>query len=766
MAGRPLRQNRNPRYANTDRECGQENGHGNGPPPAVNLSRADLMAIATIVVTTLQGCPTFRGDADPEVGQSWLKSVETQLRLLEVPDALKVDVIVPFLEDRAAKWWEAVSPAMTAAGPITWRIFRETFLKQYYPAEVRLQKLSEFENLTQAPDMSVVEYTSKFNALGSYVPAIMGDKVLKLHRFKKGLNSRIQSALAVYQPANFSDLMGAAIRAETDIRRREGENKNKRPHIGQSSQGDTQGSAEEIMVYASDVGKRDTELSNVLLLPTKQPGPNKGTGQITGANPNKPKEGKPNARVFAMTQEEADHANEVVSGMDWLARNNALVDCKEKRLKLRTPNQEEIVYHEELLGIVPDREVEFEINLVPGAAPISKAPYRMAPAELKELKEQLQELLDKKQVRPSVSPWGALVLFVKKKVGSMRLCIDYRELSKITIKNRYPLPRIEDLLDQLKGATVFSKLDLRTGYHQLKVRVEDIPKTAFRTRYEHYEFTVMPFGLTNAPAAFMDLMNRVFKPFLDRFIVVFIDDILVYSSNEKEHEEHLRLTLQTLREKELYAKFKKSGVSVDPKKVEVITEWPKPKNVTDIRSFLGLAGYYRKFVEGFSSIAIPLTKLTQKNSKFVWDEGKANKVADALSRKNGGKITLASLSARPCLQETVKLNQDRDPELKKLKGQVESGKSQDLQIDDKGVIWMKGRLCVPDSDNLRQEMLSKAHKSKFSVHPGSQSRAPATWRIIATFGDTRVEMGTYLHELCGRITKVEARSRRNMGNCR
>ncbi|XP_073064111.1 uncharacterized protein [Primulina eburnea] len=221
MAGRPPRQNRNPRYANINREGRQENEQGNRPPPAVNLSRADLMAIATIVATTLQGlgnqnanqpppppppngvkfhheslrknrCPTFRGDADPEVGQSWLKSVETQLRLLEVPEALKVDVIVPFLEDRAAKWWEAVSPAMTAAGPMTWQRFREAFLKQYYPAEVRLQKLSEFENFSQAPDMSVVEYTSQFSALGSYAPAIMADEVLKLHRFKKGLNSRIQ----------------------------------------------------------------------------------------------------------------------------------------------------------------------------------------------------------------------------------------------------------------------------------------------------------------------------------------------------------------------------------------------------------------------------------------------------------------------------------------------------------------------------------------------------------------------------------------------
>jgi len=174
-----------------------------------------------------------------------------------------------------------------------------------------------------------------------------------------------------------------------------------------------------------------------------------------------------------------------------------------------------------------------------GIAPISKALYRMAPAEMKELKTQLQELLDKGFIRPSVSPWGAPVLFVKKKDGSMRLCVDYRELNKVTIKNRYPLPRIDDLFDQLLGSCVFSKIDLRWGYHQLKVKPEDVSKSAFRTRYGHFEFLVMPFGLTNAPAVFMDLMNRVFQPYLDQFVVVFIDDILIYSKNRENHKNHL-----------------------------------------------------------------------------------------------------------------------------------------------------------------------------------------------------------------------------------
>ncbi|GJU89967.1 putative reverse transcriptase domain-containing protein [Tanacetum coccineum] len=278
------------------------------------------------------------------------------------------------------------------------------------------------------------------------------------------------------------------------------------------------------------------------------------------------------------------------------------------------------VFPEDLPGLPPTRQVEFHIDLVPGAAPVARAPYRLAPSEMKELADQLQELSDKGFIRPSSSPWGAPVLFVKKKDGTFRMCIDYRELNKLTVKNRYPLPRIDDLFDQLQGSSVYSKIDLRSGYHQLRVREEDIPKTAFRTRYGHYEFQVMPFGLTNAPAVFMDLMNRVCKPYLDKFVIVFIDDILIYSKNKQEHEGHLKLILELLKKEELYAKFSKcefwipkvqflghvidnKGIHVDPAKIESIKDWVSPKTPTEIRQFLGLAGYYRRFIEGFSKIA-------------------------------------------------------------------------------------------------------------------------------------------------------------------
>src|SRR5436190_9707357 len=227
--------------------------------------------------------------------------------------------------------------------------------------------------------------------------------------------------------------------------------------------------------------------------------------------------------------------------------------------------------------------------------------------------------------------------------------IDYRKLNVVTVKNKYSMPHIDALFDQLGGASYFSKIDLRTGYHQVRAREQDIPKTAFRTRYGHYQFKVMPFGLTNAPAVFMDLMNKVYQPYLDEFVVVFIDDILIYSKTEEEHAKHLRIALQVLRDNKLYAKYSKcefwmkevkflghivseKGISVDPSKIESVTEWERPKTVFDIRSFLGLAGYYRRFVQDFAKLAGPLTTLTKKGTTFEWTD-KCQKSFEELKRR-------------------------------------------------------------------------------------------------------------------------------------
>ncbi|GKC76155.1 putative reverse transcriptase domain-containing protein [Tanacetum coccineum] len=330
---------------------------------------------------------------------------------------------------------------------------------------------------------------------------------------------------------------------------------------------------------------------------------------------------------------------DVVIGMDWLANHHAVIVCDEENLcipygnevlivqgdrsgegkksKLITEKKSEDkskkkrledapmvqdfpkVFPEDLPGLPPTRQVEFQIDLVPGTAPVARALYRLAPSELQELSTQLQELCDKGFIRPSFSPWGAPVLFVKKKNGSFWMCIDYRELNKFIVKNRYRLSRIDDLFDQLQGSRVYSNIDLRSGYHQRRVWEEDIPNMAFRTRYGHYEFQVMLFGLTNALTIFMDMMNRVCKPYLDKFMIVFIEEILIYFKNKKEHEEHLKLILRLLKKEELYVKFSKcefwllkvqflghvidsEGIHVDPAKIESIKDWASYKTPTEI----------------------------------------------------------------------------------------------------------------------------------------------------------------------------------------
>jgi hypothetical protein len=361
---------------------------------------------------------------------------------------------------------------------------------------------------------------------------------------------------------------------------------------------------------------------------------------------------------------------DVLLGMNWMTQHHVSLDISSQTVEIDSPEHEPTILYlpqweyinsctyaatgikledipivceypdifpDNLPGMPPDRDIKFIIELQPGTAPISKRPYRMPSNELAELKIQLQDLLDKGFIRPSASPWGCPALFVKKKDNSLRLCVDYRLLNAVTIKNKYPLPRIDILFDQLAGAKVFSKIDLRSGYHQIKIRPSDIPKTAFSTRYGLYEYQVMSFSLTNAPAYFIYLMNSVFMQEHDKFIVVFIDDILIYSKNPEDHAKHLHVILQRLRDHHLYAKFSKcefwldtvkflghtisgNGISVDPNKVQEVMDWKTQTSVHQIRSFLGLAGYYRRFIPDFSRIAKPMTELLKKGVKFSWDQ--------------------------------------------------------------------------------------------------------------------------------------------------
>jgi hypothetical protein len=283
--------------------------------------------------------------------------------------------------------------------------------------------------------------------------------------------------------------------------------------------------------------------------------------------------------------------------------------------------------------------VRHTIPLEPGAKPPCRPMYRLSQPELEELRKQISELLMKGYIEPSSSPYGAPVLFVKKKDGSLRMCIDYRALNQLTVKNKYPLPRIDDLLDSLNGAKVFSSLDLKSGYHQIQIDPEDVPKTAFRTPFGHFQYKVLCFGLTNAPSVFQAAMNDIFRDFLGDFVLIYLDDVLVLSKTPEDHLIHLERVLQRLEEFNLYANFKKcewgrthldflghvvgaDGIRVDPKKTAIVNDWPQPKSVTQIRSFLGLANYFRRFIPGYSTMVAPLTSLTKKNKSVVhdWDD--------------------------------------------------------------------------------------------------------------------------------------------------
>ncbi|GJR93907.1 putative reverse transcriptase domain-containing protein [Tanacetum coccineum] len=458
-------------------------------------------------------------------------------------------------------------------------------------------------------------------------------------------------------------------------------------------------------------------------------------------------------------------------------------------------------FPEDLHSLPPVRQVEFQIDLIPGAAPVARAPYRLAPSEMQELSYQLQELADRGFIRPSTSPWGAPVLFVKKKDGSFRMCIDYQELNKLTVKNRYPLPRIDDLFDQLQGLSVYSKIDLRSCYHKLRVRDEDIPKTAFRRRYGHYEFQVMPFGLTNAPAIFMDLVNRVCKPYLDKFVIVFIDDILIYSYNKEEHANHLRIILELLRKEKLYAKFSKCdfwirivqflghlidshGLHVDPAKIEAVKNWTSPTTPTEIpfqllkqklceapilalpkgnddfvvycdasRQSLRAVLMQREKVIAYASRQLKpneenytthdlelgavhildqkelnkrqrrwLELLADYDCDIRYHPGKENVMADALSLKERIKplrVRSLVMTIHPKLPSQILEAQTKALKEENIKAENLRGMDKAFEMRHDGTRCIKNQSWLPLFCNLKDLIMHESHKSKYSIHPGS-----------------------------------------------
>ncbi|GJZ59518.1 putative reverse transcriptase domain-containing protein, partial [Tanacetum coccineum] len=543
---------------------------------------------------------------------------------------------------------------------------------------------------------------------------------------------------------------------------------------------------------------------------------------------------------------------DAIIGMDWLVKYQAIIVCAEKIVRIPWGNETLIVHgdgsnqgHKARLHIISyTKTQEYMLK----GCPVFLANVNTKETEDKSEKKRLEDIpivRDFPDVFPEdlpvPHPGGAPVLFVKKNDGSFRMCIDYQELNKLTVNNRYPLLRIDDLFDQLQGSSIYSKINLRSGYHQLRVREEEIPKTAFRTRYGYYEFQVMPFGLTNAPAVFMDLMNRVCKPYLDKFIIVFIDDILIHSKNKQEHKEHLKLILEFLKKEELYAKFSKCEFWI-----------PKVQFLSHMIDSQGLVGYYRRFIEGFSKIAKPMTKLTQKKVKFEWGdkqeatfqllnqklcsapilalpEGsedfivycdasinglgivlmqrekviayaspqlkihkknymthdlkldhkslqhildqkelnmrqrhwlellndydceicyhprKANFIADALSRKERDK---------PLRKPENLKNEDVGAMLIKNSKDLEKLRTEKLEPRADGTPCLNGRSWLPCYGYLRTVVMHKSHKSKYSIHPGSD-KMYQDMKKLYSWPNMKADIATYVSK-CLTCAKVKA----------
>ncbi|KAA0032218.1 ty3-gypsy retrotransposon protein [Cucumis melo var. makuwa] len=720
---------------------------------------------------------------------------------------------------------------------ITWEQFKESFYAKFFSANVKHAKQQEFLNLEQG-DMTVEQYDAEFDMLSRFATDVVRDEAARTEKFIRGLRLDLR-------PTTHAD----SLRIALNLSLHERVNPSKAEGRDLRSGGVFQQHREELAAAGRTLrelpacrrcgrvhGGRCLVGSGVCFR-CKQPGHNANIcpQKLIGTTPHQPS-ALQQGRVFATTRQEAERAGTVVTvfvrqmgleveplgsilsvstpsgrsccqkkrtsfkfkGAGIVCIPKVISAMKASKLLSQVVREYPDVFPDELPGLPPPREIDFAIELEPYTAPISRAPYRMALAELKEL---------------------------KKKDGLMRLCIDYRELNKVTVKNHYPLPRIDDLFDQLQGATVFSKIDLRSGYHQLRIRDSDILKTAFRSRYGHYEFIVMSFGLTNAPTIFMDLMNRVFKDFLDTFVIVFIDDILIYSKTEVEHEEHLHQVLETLRANKLYAKFSKCEFWL--------------KKVT----FLGhvVSSYYRRFVEDFSRIVSPLTQLTRKGTPFVWNPacessfkelkqklvsapvltqgkvvayasrqlksheqnypthdleltavvfalkiwrhylygekiqiftdhkslkyfftqkelnmkqrgwlelvkdydceilyhpGKANVVADVLSRKVAHSAALITKQA-PLLRDLERAEITVLVEKRLL---VEAGQSEDFSISSDDGLTFDGRLCLPEDSAVKEELLKEAHSSPFAMHPES-TKMYQDLRAIAILEYARMEMG-------------------------
>uniref|UniRef100_A0A2N9HIB0 Reverse transcriptase n=1 Tax=Fagus sylvatica TaxID=28930 RepID=A0A2N9HIB0_FAGSY len=655
--------------------------------------------------------PSFQGRTDPEVYLEWEKKIDLVFDCHNYSEEKKVKLAVIEFTDYAIIWWDQLvtNRRRNNERPVeTWGELKALMRRRFVPSHFYRDLYQKLQNLTQG-SRSVEDYHKEME-VAMIRANVEEDREATMARFLSGLNRDIANVIELQHYVEIEDMVHMAMKVERQLKRKGTARRvmimRDNGEVMTESEDDSDGMPE--LVDASDddgvvypvtgeslVARRalnthikvdDAEQQRENIFHTRCHVNNKWLNDCGEVRVDRQvlvtfSIGKYLDEVLCDVV--PMHAGHILLGRPWQYDRRVTHDGFKnmysfvkggKTIKLAplTPSQEfEDVFPEEMPNELPPiRGIEHQIDFVPGAAIPNRPAYRSNPEETKELQRQVEDLMSKGYVRESMSPCAVPVLLVPKKDGTWRMCVDCRAINNITVKYRHPIPRLDDMLDELHGSCIFSKIDLKSGYHQIRMKEGDEWKTAFKTKYGLYEWLVMPFGLTNAPSTFMRLMNHVLRAFIGKFVVVYFDDILVYSKDLNEHIEHLRYVFDVLKCEKLYANFKKcnfcmekvvflgyvvttTGIEVDEEKVKAIKEWPTPKSITEVRSFHGLASFYRRFVKDFSTLAAPLTEVIKKNVGFHWGADQENAFATIKER-----LCSAPVLALPNFNKTFEIECD------------------------------------------------------------------------------------------------------------